>query len=182
MHPTPQESRHTRSGLPAASARVRERLLSMRSQLSQARLDKELAAGMPPDSNPLLRERARHLVSRDSRLKLALGLGQALHQQERPGLHTAQVPVNSEAVDAASPVLEMLAERLRGFLPIGAQGAAKTKILLTDGSGPLYNPGSGSDLKTAAHRALAALETDWGRRQSTRGGSRFGPIRDSAAR
>lgn len=165
MSQAPQQSRTTRSGLSAASTGMQHRLISMRAHLGHARLDEELAAGVRPDSDPLLRERARSLLSRDSRLKMALGLDGALHQVAHPRLHTAQLPMRSQAVRDAAPTLAMLARRLRGSLPIGPQGAAKTNILLTDGSGPLYNPGSRSDLKTAAHRALAALEVDSGRRR-----------------
>jgi hypothetical protein len=163
MHQAPQQSRPAQSGLAAASIRVQQGLRSMRARLGQARLDEQLAAGMRPDSDPLLRERARYLLSRDSRLKMALGLGRALHKGGRPALHSAQVPVRSQAIRDAAPTLEMLARRLRGSLPIGPQGAAKTKILLTDGSSPLYNPNSEVDLKTAARRALAALDVDSGR-------------------
>jgi hypothetical protein len=52
----------------------------------------------------------------------------------------------------------MLALRMRGHWPISPRGAAKTKILLTDGSGPLYNPHGSADLETAARSALAALD------------------------
>ncbi|MBS1891999.1 MAG: hypothetical protein JST59_11945 [Actinobacteria bacterium] len=70
--------------------------------------------------------------------------------------------MRTQAVRDAGPALEKLAYRMRGHLPISAQGAAKTNILLTDGSGPLYNPDGNPDLKTAAHRALAALEPNSG--------------------
>ena len=165
MHRTPQRSGPAQSGLGDASSRVRRQLVSMRARLVPARLDQELAAGVEPGRDPLLRERARHLLSRDSRLKMAAGLGRTLHQVERPTLHTTQVPVRSNAVRDAAPALEMLACRLRGSLPIAPQGAAKTKILLSDGGGPLYNPGSASDLKMAARQALTALEVDSGDRQ-----------------
>lgn len=169
MHQAPQQSRPTRSGLSVATSRAQHVLHSMRAQFGRNRLDAELAAGVPADSDPLLRERARYLVSRESRLGIARGLGRTLHQGEQPALHISQVPVRSRAVRAAAPALEMLATRLRSSLPIGPQGAARAKILLTDGSGPLYNPGSGSDLQTAARRALAALDIDPSRRLQRKG-------------
>ena len=166
MYQTPQQSRHARSGLSGASTPVRQRLRSMRSLLGKGRLDEELARGVRPDSDPLLRERARQLLSRDERLKMAAGLGRTICQVERPALHLAQVPVRSQAVRDAVPTLAMLARRLRGSLPISPQGAAKTQILLTDGNGPLYYPNSEPDLKTAAGRALAALDSGSGRRRA----------------
>lgn len=140
MYQAPQQTRPARSGLTAATTRTQHVLHVMQAHFGQNYLDEELASGVPPDLNPLLRQRARYLVSRDSRLKMARGLGRTLDQAERPALHTAQVPVRSQAVGAAATSLEMLAQRLRGPLGIDPQGAARTKILLTDGSGPLYNP------------------------------------------
>ncbi|MBS1888167.1 MAG: hypothetical protein JSU06_13360 [Actinobacteria bacterium] len=136
----------------------------MRAQFGRARLDQELAAGVRPDSDPLLRERAQILLSRESRLRMASGIDRARRQAERPARHTAQVPVRTQAVRDAAPALERLAYRMRGHLPISPQGAAKTNILLTDGSGPLYSP-DGSDLKAAARSALAALEADSGQQR-----------------
>ena len=164
MYQAPQQSRPARSDLSVATSRAQHVLHSMLAQRGQTRCDEKLATGVRPDSDFLLRERAHYLVSRGSRLKMALGLDRALHQGERPALHTSQIPVRSQAVRDAAPTLKMLARRLRGPLPIGPQGAARAEILLTDGSGPLYNPGSGSDLKTAARRALAALDIDPSRR------------------
>ena len=162
MDQAPPQSRPPRSGLHAACARVGRRLRFMRAQFGRTRLDEELAAGVRPDSDPLLRERAQILLSRESRLRMASGLDRARRQGMRPELHTAQVPVRTRAVRDARPALEKLAYRMRGHLPISPQGAAKTSILLTNGSGPLYNPAGNPDLKTAALRALAALEADSG--------------------
>lgn len=165
MNQAPQQSRPAHSGLSAASTRVRRRLRFMRAQFGRTRLDEELAAGVSPDSDPLLRERAQILLSRESRLRIASGLDRARRQGERPALHTAQVPVRTQAVRDAGPALEMLAYRMRGHLPISPQGAAKANILLSDGGGPLYTPDGNPDLKTAARRALAALEADPGQRR-----------------
>lgn len=165
MYQSPQQARPARSGLSAASIRVQRRLRSMRAQFGRPRLDQELAAGVRPDSDPLLRERAEFLLSRKSRLRMASGLDRTRRQAERSALHTAQLPVRAGAVREAGPLLEKLAYRLRGYLPISPQGAARTHILLTDGSGPLYSPDASPDLKTAAHRALAALEADPGQQR-----------------
>lgn len=165
MNQSPSQDRPSRLGLSAASTRVQRRLRSMRAQFAGNRLDQELAAGVRPDSDPLLRERAEFLLSRKARLKMASGLDRSRRQAERRALHTAQLAVREGAVRDAAPVLEKLAYRLRGYLPISPQGAAKTQMLLTDGSGPLHSPQGTPDLKTAAHRALAALDADPGLRR-----------------
>jgi hypothetical protein len=162
MQQAPPQSRPARPGLSAASStRVRRRLRSMRAQFGRTRLDEELAAGVRPDSDPLLRRRAQVLLSRESRLGMASGLDRARRQGGPAALHTAQVPVPAQALREAAPALQRLADRMRGHLPISPQGAAKTNILLTDGSGPLYRP-DGNGLRAAARSALAALEADSG--------------------
>lgn len=159
MNQSPQQGRPARPGLVAASTRVRRRLRSMRAQFGGTRLDQQLAAGVRPDSDPLLCERAEFLLSRKSRLRMASGLDRTRREAERLALHTTQVPVRAGAVREAGPLLEKLAYRLRGYLPISPECAAKTHILLTDGSGPLYSPEGEADLKTAAGSVLAALES-----------------------
>lgn len=166
MYQAPQQSRRAPSGLSAASTRVRRRIRLMRARFGRIRLDQELAAGVRPDSDPLLRERAGFLLSRESRLRMASGLDRARREGERAALHTSQVPVSTQAVRDAAPVLKKLALRMRGYLPISPQGAAKTNILLTDGCGPLYSPDGNPDLKSAALRALAALEADPGQQRT----------------
>lgn len=147
-----------RSTLSAASTRVRQRFLSMRAQLGAARLDRELAEGAMPDTNPLLRERARQLQSRESRQRLALGLDRAVDQVQRPLLYRENAPAHSPAVQEAASTLQLLIRRLRGPRPVSPEGVARLEILLNDGSGSLYNPDGDPDLRTAAQAALASLD------------------------
>lgn len=162
MYQSPRQARTARSGLSAASTRVQHRLRAMRARLGRTRLDQELAAGVRPDYDPLLRERAEFLLSRKSRLRMASGLDRARRQAERSTLRSARLSVRDGAVREAAPLLEKLAYRLRGYLPISPQGAAKTHILLTDMTGPLYSPHGEPDLKSAVRSALAALEAEAG--------------------
>ena len=160
-------SQSVREAMPRStlSARVWERLVSMRAQLGAARLDRELAEGAKPDTDPLLRERARQLQSRESRKRLALGLDRAIDQVQRPLLYRENAPVHSPAVREAASTLQLLIRRLRGARPVSPEGVARLEILLTDGSGALYNPDGEPDLRTAAQAALASL--DPGLRRST---------------
>jgi len=146
------------STLSAASARVRKRFLSMRAQLGAARLDRELAEGTKPDANPLLRERARQLQSRESRQRLALGLDRAVDQVRRPLLYRENAPAHSPAVQEAASTLQLLIRRLRGPRPVSPEGVARLEIMLTDTSGSLYNADGDPDLRTAAQAALASLD------------------------
>lgn len=182
MFPAPRQTRLDRTTLSSATTRAQRALHSMRAQFGQNRMDVDLAAGVAPDSNPFLRERARYLVSRGSRMKMVAGLDLALNQGRRPALHIAPLPVDAQEVRAAAPSLTMLVRRLRDSRPIDPQGAAMTNILLTDRSGPLYNPDSPSDLETAARRALAALDADGGGRQKAESSLTVSPGRNRVAR
>lgn len=181
MHPAPRQARPARSNLFSATTRAQRTLHSMRAPFGQNRMDADLAAGVRPDSNPFLRERARYLISRGSRLKMASALGQALDQGERLKLGTPQPHAPAQQVRAAAPTLRILVRRLEGSLPIDPQGAAKTNILLTDRSGPLYNPRNPSDLAMAAREALAALDADAGGRQRIDSALRGSPRRSRVA-
>lgn len=147
-----------RSTLSAASTPVRQRFLSMRAQLSAARLDRELAEGARPDTDPLLRERARRLQCRESRQRLALGLDRAVDQVQRPLLYRANSPAHSAAVREAASTLQLLIRRLRGPHPVSPEGVARLEILLTDSNGSFYNPDGEPDLRTAAQAVLASLD------------------------
>lgn len=147
-----------RSSLSAASTRAWERVLSVRAQLGAARLDGELAEGAKPDTDPLLRERARQLQSRESRQRLALGLDRAVDQVQRPLLYRKNAPAHSPAVREAAPTLQLLIRRLRGPRPVSPEGVARLEILLSDTGGSLYNPDGEPDLRTAAQAALSSLD------------------------
>jgi hypothetical protein len=59
---------------------------------------------------------------------------------------------------AAAEHLETLASRLLGPGPVSARGVAEVQVLLSDGSGPLYDPGAAEDLRAAVARALHDLD------------------------
>lgn len=146
------------STLSAASTRVRQWFLSMRARLGAARLDRELAEGAKPDIDPLLRERARRLQSRESRQRLALGLDRAVDQVQRPLLYAGNTPAHSPAVREAVSTLQLLIRRLRGPRPVSPEGVARLEILLGDRSESLYSLDAEPDLRTAAQAALASLD------------------------
>jgi hypothetical protein len=61
---------------------------------------------------------------------------------------------------AAAQELDALADRLLSPDPVSAQGVAQARLLLTDGTGPLYRRGAAEDLRDALTRALACLDPE----------------------
>jgi hypothetical protein len=109
-------------------------------------LDRALAAGVGSDAGPLTAVRADQLTTRRSRHQLADGL-ERVRRDATSDLSgwTAVVTPDRYEVAAATPELAALERRLRDAGRIEAAGAAMVRLLLTDGTGPLYDPvGAGS--------------------------------------
>jgi hypothetical protein len=68
-----------------------------------------------------------------------------------------RVRPQSDRVSAASRELAMLAEKLAEPAPVCARGVAQALLLLTDGTGPLYNPHSDGSVRDRAASAVANL-------------------------
>ena len=100
--------------------------------LRAPRLDRALAQGADPASEPVLRARARRLTSWRTRRRVA----RALEDGERgPGL-----PVRHDQVLEASDLLSELATALRSRERVSARGVVLARRIVTDGCGPLYAP------------------------------------------
>jgi hypothetical protein len=55
-------------------------------------------------------------------------------------------------------MLTVLAERIESPCPIPACGAAKVRLLLTDGAGPLYYAASGRELQAAIRDSIQTID------------------------
>ena len=71
--------------------------------------------------------------------------------------------VNSRRVLVAAAELRTLAGRLLAPAPVAARGVATTRLLLTDGAGPLYWGDATTDLRACICQAISALDPtgDW---------------------
>ena len=118
--------------------------------LRASRLDRALADGADPASEPSLRERARRLTSWRTRRRLA----KALEEVERgPGL-----PVRHDQVVEARDLLAELTTALRSRERVSARGVLLARRIITDGCGPLYSPSAPrSALRWRVWEALRAL-------------------------
>jgi hypothetical protein len=131
----------------------------MLARLQSWRLDKELAAGHPPEWSRLHAARADQLVSPAFRTELAD------HWDRVGGIATRRVAAPRQGraillrdqVAAAEPRILELTALLRAPMPVPARGVAAASQLLTDGTGPLYNPASDIVLANAVAAAVALL-------------------------
>jgi hypothetical protein len=100
--------------------------------LRAPRLDRALAAGADPASEPSLRDRALRLTSLRTRRRIARALEEL---EQGPG-----VPVRRDQVGEARELLDELTTALRSRDRVSARGVLLARRIITDGCGPLYAP------------------------------------------
>ena len=119
---------------PAPGARLRVRL-------RRWRLDRELAEGCHPEACRDRALRATQLTEAVTRRRVARSLRGVVAKAERaPGGLGSAAPVCRSAVLAWREGLLGLADRLEQPGPVNPCGVARALALVTDGTGPLYNP------------------------------------------
>jgi hypothetical protein len=135
----------------AVRPRLRDRLLA---RLNAERIDRDLAAGAPPDANVAFALRARTLTSMRTRQMLAGGLQRALSATAR----TRRAPIDRLGVLGASADIAELSRRLLADGPVAPRGAAQAHLLLAAGAGPLHNRRSPERLASSVRLAICALD------------------------
>ena len=133
------------------------RLLSLLARLDGFELDHELARGDDPRSGPLLATRAEQICRYKERKLFARRLEEVARGELRHDMGTSLRPSRG-AVRAARSDLLALAEQLGRPGPANPQGVARARLLITDGSGPLYPPGRYRTLTVLVRRARDELE------------------------
>jgi hypothetical protein len=134
-----------------AGNRIAARLLA-------AALDQRLAAGAPPEDSALLAARARQLSSAAQRQQLTRGWLAVLDRAARPPVPLSpRMPLRRAAIAGAQGDIRLMLAVVQGRPAIGAQGLALARMLLMDGAGPLYEPGSGADLAAAVRDATRRM-------------------------
>src|SRR5581483_8624074 len=120
----------------ARRLRWRDRLAA---RLLTWRLDGLLARGASPDSTPALSLRARRLIGRRERSQLASSLGR-VQREARRRRHPwdAAVPLCADRVKECDELFDELSERLTEAAPVHARGVALARLLISDGTSPLY--------------------------------------------
>jgi len=122
------------------------------------RLDSALAAGTPTESSAALALRARRLTDLSCRRSVAAALRRVVREavEGAPRSHVRVIPPRLH-VAAARDELSRLADSLARPGPVAAHGVAQAWLLLTDGTGPLYNPSSSDSLRSHAVAAAEGL-------------------------
>jgi hypothetical protein len=123
-----------------------------------AELDRRIADGADPGTDPLLRRRADRLVTPAFCARLAAGLEGVVATVDEPKTpFTAAVPVRRAAVRGARPELLALAEDLRSMRAPRPRGVAMAERLITDPYSPLYIATSSEEVAGAALAAARWL-------------------------
>jgi hypothetical protein len=139
----------------ARRARLRDRLMA---RLRARRLVRTLASGTPPEASAPLALFAQRLTEPERRRSIARELRRIVREAKegyRPVL--GRVMPSRARVRAAGDELARLADMLEAPGPVTAGAVAQAWMLLTDGTGPLYNPDSRTALSAAVGRAAREL-------------------------
>jgi hypothetical protein len=135
---------------------LRDRLAA---RLGAGHLDGELARGADPEERPALALRARRLLAPRTRAALGRHVQDMLRDAlDGEGAVITRIRPRRAAVLEAAGELDAVARRLLEPRPVSASGVARVRLLLTDGCGPLYFPGTGETLRAAVAAALSGLE------------------------
>lgn len=125
--------------------------------LLQGKFDRMLAVGVPAPAGSALAVHAARLTSVDERQAIARSLRRAVHDAGRSDAPpSSRVPLNAPNIAAAEDRIDEVTMRLHSPRPVTARGVARLRLLLSDGTGPLYRYGRG-DLEGRLGAALAAL-------------------------
>jgi hypothetical protein len=150
------KSHGSASPLIARRPGFRDRLLA---RLRYRQLDLALAGGVPPEQNPAVALRARRLIDPCNRRSMAEAFRRVLREShDGCQLSYGHVHPCRRRVLAASEQLDELADALSRPGPVASHGVAEALLLLTDGTGPLYNPVSPASLSALAAGAIEDLQ------------------------
>lgn len=120
-----------------------------------ARYDRELDSDVTVLPGGALAVHRARIVGPAERHRLAEALASVLDRARRaPHLPSARVPLRRSQIIADEALIEEIVECLRGAHPVRARGVARLRLLLADGTGPLYTMGGGS--VAAALRGVSA--------------------------
>jgi hypothetical protein len=136
---------------------VPRRLARVVALLQATSLDRELADGGDPAGCPILAARAAKLASARTRGALARELERTVLAPPAAA-GALRIPRSRAAVAANRTRLFELVARLRSQDVLYARGLAMLRLLLVDGTGPLYMDRHGEALTLALEEAAARLD------------------------
>jgi hypothetical protein len=132
-------------------------LTRLRARLLASRYDRMLAVGVVGPRYSALEAHARRLVTVAEREVVARSFMECLREARQPlTAWTARSWTHRPNVLAAADLIDKATLRLHSPRPVDPRGMARLRLLLGDGTGPLYVLGGG-DLSGRLQAALAAL-------------------------
>jgi hypothetical protein len=144
-----------RRTLRAASASAWRRL---QSRIVSHRLDQRLAQGETPEDDVLLALHAQRIVQPAACRELAGTLRRVLQAADGIRIQSRhETPLWPSALRAATDDLRAVATRIEAPGPVCANGVAQLRVLLRDGTGPLYQPQPPEQLQRILQAATQAL-------------------------
>jgi hypothetical protein len=143
------------TGFGVYHVRVRDRL---RARVRAVALDRQLAGGVTPEANAPLALHAARVYGPSQRRLLARSLTRIAAASE-PASTRVGVPVDAPTIRRARGEIEAVADRLGAGGPVSVRGVAQIRLLLADGTGPLYRADRPDQLRRELQSALAALDS-----------------------
>lgn len=141
-------------GIVATEPSIRVRL---RARIMANRLDRQVEAGVWIQPKSALAAHTSRLTSRRERNTLARLLTEILDRADNPNSRrSSHVPLDRCNVDGARSLLETIIERLQSTAHVRPRGVARLRLLLADGTSPLYSGGRGT-LSAPLQGVLVAL-------------------------
>jgi hypothetical protein len=135
---------------PSLTARLAARLRA-------GKFDRLIAVGVRAPAGSALAAHEARLTSVAEREAMARSLRGAVSEARRGGgLLSSRVPLHIPNVTAAEHIIDAVTLRLHSPRPVSARGMARLRLVLADGTGPLYRFGRG-DLDGRLGAALAEL-------------------------
>ncbi|HEX4017812.1 MAG TPA: hypothetical protein VHX15_13850 [Frankiaceae bacterium] len=122
-------------------------------------LDSQLAEGFQADTDRLRLVRAEVLSLPRTRLELAREWEMVMDRSVRPHRGgRVRIPLQYRQIRLAETAIRRLVAGLRSGRAINVQGVAMASLLLTDGTGPLYNPARAGELRGFVNSAVDHLD------------------------
>ncbi len=146
---------NSESGLTQPSVRARDRVWA---RLHSSRLDAALSSATAAESTVPLALHAQRLVGGPSRRMLVGAIDRLLGLAAGGRSVARGVPVCADRVQACSGDLRQIRDVLAASGPVAASGVAKLRVLLSDGSGPLYRRGCPDELSAHLREVREALD------------------------
>jgi hypothetical protein len=126
-------------------------------RLRAYQLDRQLAVGVPAPARSALAVHQARLVTVAEREAIASTLRQALDDANAGAAPlSSRIPLHPTNIVAAEDLIDAITLRLHSQRPVNPRGMARLRVVLSDGSGPMYRSGRG-DLSGRLGAALAAL-------------------------